>query len=162
MKQCMAIYALVCGLMCTTLVGLDFDATVPFSGVSNPATRFSYTINDAIDVVFGLSSVVPARRTEELDVDLQLGINKEMPLMGRVDMFFTFDNHGGSEIVGGYSGSEFYTKSFTFSKKWMYRLTDRVEIGVQAELAEIMLDGTYQVLVLQTIEPVVAMTIRIF
>ena len=79
MKQYILLGSMFIALMTSSVFGIDFGATVPFSGVSNPASRFSYTINESIDVVFGLSSVVPARRTEELDVDLQLVLIKRCP-----------------------------------------------------------------------------------
>ena len=95
-------------------------------------------------------------------MDLILGVNSKMPLLGYVDMYLTFDNHSGGVVEGGYVGSEFYTKSFSVSKRWMYSLTESVDIGLSAELGRIMLDGSRIAYGLQHISPVIGATINIF
>ena len=60
-----------------------------------------------------------------------MGVAHDLPFLGRVSTYLTFDNHGGHTIEGGYEKSEFYTKSFIIEKHWLYPFTNQIEFGVQ-------------------------------
>ncbi len=125
--------------------GVSFKTMVPFTGKSAPAATFFYDLPYKMALSFGFTSEIPASKTEELDVDLILGIVHSYPLIGRVNSYLTFDNHGGRTLVGGYQKSEFYTKSLSFSKSWLYPVTQHINMGLNIVLAEIMLEGSYEV-----------------
>ncbi|RAP29003.1 hypothetical protein DID78_04160 [Candidatus Marinamargulisbacteria bacterium SCGC AG-343-D04] len=158
LKKCLCLL-LILG---SSLSALEFKTIVPFSGASTPAASFYYPLPKNLELVMGFSSVVPASKTEELDVDMHLGIASDYPLLGRVATYLTFDNHSGHVIEGGYQGSEFYTKSLIMEKVWLYPLNNRVNIGVSAILAEIMLDGGKRAHILPSITPVLSVDINIF
>tara|TARA_B100000427_G_scaffold218095_1_gene182142 strand:+ start:286 stop:771 length:486 start_codon:yes stop_codon:yes gene_type:complete len=151
-------------LSVTPLVAFDFDAVVPFSGAQNPAGTFfkqlPYVQQD-ISLLVGVSAIVPGRKTEEVDTDLKLGVRMNLPLLGMSNVYFTFDNHGGVERQG-YKNSDFYTQSLSLSKTWTYPFTDRMEIGVQAVLAQALANGEYHIVVLPEIYPVLKLKVNLF
>ncbi len=148
-----------------SIFALTFDAVVPLSGSANPAGIF-YTkvpkLPSSMKLLFGLSAVVPGRKAEELDVDLKLGFNKDIVILGNADVYFSFNNHDGVIRTGDYRGSDFYTQSLNIAKTWKYPLTDRVDIGITAVLGELLLNGEYQLNVLSQVNPVIGMKISIF
>ena len=146
---------------------IEFDAVTEFSGSGQPSGRFYYPTRWAPDIVFGFSSVVPARKRDngvgqEFDLDLLLGVKTNIILLKEVDIYFLFDNHDGVNRTGEYEKSEFYTRSLNVSKKWMYPLNDFIQLGMQATLAEVMLEGSKEVRIMQNINPVIGLTIKIF
>ena len=149
----------------TLIFGLNIDTEVQFSGSSSPSTFFykeiKYLPEDS-ELCFGFSSTIPGKKTEELDVDLNLGVKTIVPILGETSIYFTFDNHDGVIRSGNYDKSDFYTKSLNLRKSWKYPLTDKVNIGVSALLGSILLNGEYQVLVLPEISPIIYTTINIF
>lgn len=46
-----------------------------------------------------MSSIVPFSKSEELDVDLNLGFRFENPILIKVTSYFTFNNHDGIELT---------------------------------------------------------------
>ena len=153
-------------LLCSVQTfALTFDAVVPFSGASSPA-GFFYTsfpkLPNSIKLMFGFSAVVPATKKEELDVDLKFGFNKDIVLIGNADVYFSFNNHDGVIRTGKYDTSDFYTESISIAKTWKYPLTDKVDIGLKAVLAELLLNGEYQGRILSEINPVIAMKVTLF
>ena len=138
---------------------LEIDTVVPITGSSNPAGTFYFTLNDKYDLVLGFSSVVPASISKEVDVDLKIGVNAPMPIINRCDMFLVFDNHGGAVIEGGHE-SEFYLHSFQVSKRWLYPLTNSIDLGVTLKLIEVLLDDVNEVNLLSSFTPILGMTIN--
>ena len=150
-------------LSVSSISAIDFDAIVPLTGAQLPAGNF-YTpvpfIQQDIDLVLGFSAVVPARKTEELDVDLKFGVNMELPLLGKSDVYFNFANHDG--VIRRTSSSDFYTQSLDLGKSWVYPLSDRIELGAYAVLGQILLNGEYQVVVLPRVIPVLKLKVNLF
>ena len=149
-------------LLCSTLSAIEVDTVVPFSGSETPAATFYYALPKNMDLILGFSALVPGRKTEELDVDLNLGLAMNLPIIGFTSTYFTFDNHSGHIKEGGYRKSEFYTKSISLAKVWRYPLTDNIDLGLKAVLGEAILDGSYHIKILPNISPIVAMTISLF
>ena len=152
-------------LIVTPLAAVEFDTQVGFSGSSYPTSMFykkTPYMPENMKLAFGFSSTVPFSKSEELDVDLNLGIKTDFPIIGVATAYFTFDNHDGVERTGEYKKSDFYTKSLSLSKTWVHPLTDKIDLGVKAVLGKVLLNGEYQVVVLPSISPVIAMKIDLF
>ncbi|MBI59708.1 hypothetical protein CL657_00655 [bacterium] len=147
----------------SSLYAFEFDAVVPFSGTQSPAATFYKQlpfVSQDISLVVGLSAIVPGSKTEELDTDLKLGVRTEVPLLGMSDIYFTFDNHGG--VARQTSSSDFYTRSLSLAKTWVYPFTDRMELGVQAVLGQVLLNGEYQGVLLPAVYPVIKLNVNLF
>ena len=147
----------------SSLYAVNFDAIVPFSGSQTPAGTFYKQlpfVNKNISVLIGFSAIVPGKKTEELDTDLKLCLHTELPLLGMSDIYFTFDNYDG--VARRNSSSDFYTKSVSLAKTWVYPFTDRMEIGVQAVFGQVLLNGEYQAVVLPEIYPVLKLNVNLF
>lgn len=152
-------------IISTLIHGINIDTEVQFSGAGSPSTFFYKEIKylpENSSLCFGLSSIIPGKKTEELDVDLNLGVRTTVTLLGETTIYFTFDNHDGVTRTGNYDKSDFYTKSLNLQKSWKYPLTDKVDIGISALLGSILLNGEYQILVLPEIYPILYTTIDIF
>lgn len=152
-------------LLSTQVMGIDFDAKVPFSGVSAPTGVFYNRLPKMpayMKLMWGVSSTIPGRKTEELDMDLMLGLHTDVVLFGPVDIYFTFNNHNGVVKTGEYRNSEFYTQSLSLAKTWTYPLNERLELGLTAVLGQVLLNGEYHIRVLPEMYPVLKMKISLF
>ena len=151
-------------LSSVNLFAIDFDARVGFTGSQSPSGEFYKQLPkmpDSTKLMLGFSSIVPGRKTEELDVDLKLGVLSMLPIIGEATVYFTFNNHGGV-VREGYKNSDFYTQSLSLSKSWLYPLTERVDIGMTAVLGQALLNGEYHITVLPAVYPILSMTINLF
>ena len=155
---------LIC-LLSSSISALELDTKLGFSGSSYPSAFFYKHIKympEDMKLAFGFSSIIPFSKTEELDVDLKLGVDTTLPIIGRACTYFTFDNHDGVERTGEYENSDFYTKSLSVAKTWKYPLTEDINLGMTAVLGQVLLNGEYHVIVLPEIFPIMTMTIDIF
>ena len=157
-------YIIVCFLVIFSSLNLavDFDAIVPFSGSKLPAAKFYYPINQDYDFIFGFSSVVPASREKELDVDVLLGVHAQMPLVGYVDMYASFGKKYGTSRSSEIQKNKFTIASATLSKYWVYPLTESIDLGASVTLARAVFNEINEVQVFSEIEPVLLLTIDFF
>jgi hypothetical protein len=168
MKRFAALLVLIMALvsMPRMVSALDLDTVVGFSGQGSPSGKFYYPINEGMDLVFGFSAEVPGQKYRDeqgrqVNPDLLIGLNSEMPVVGAVDMYFTFDDEDGVVRTGKNEGSDWMITKFTVSKKWLYALNDRINLGVSMILGEVLLEGSKQVNVMTEIQPVMGVTISI-
>ena len=92
---------LIC-LMVVPLSAIEFETKVGFAGSSNPSSFFYKSLSflpAGMDLAFGMSSIVPFSKSEELDVDLNLGFRFENPILIKVTSYFTFNNHDRIELT---------------------------------------------------------------
>ena len=143
-------------------LAVDFDAIVPFSGSKLPAAKLYYPISQDYDLVFGFSSVVPASREKELDVDVLLGIHSTMPLVGYVDMYASFGKKYGTSRSSVTQENKFTITSATISKYWVYPLNESIDLGVSVIMAKAVFNQINEVQVFSEIEPVLLLTIDLF
>lgn len=149
------------------VVALDLDVVTGFTGEGSPTGKFYYPLPKNFQLVAGFTAEVPGRKFQngagsQLNIDAILGVNAAVPLLDRVDMFFVFDDRDGIKRTGNYEKSDFYIKSFRVQKKWLYTLNERIKMGVQMTLAEVMLDDSAQINILSDVSPVMAVAISIF
>ena len=167
MKQRLWVMFAAVIMAATSVQGLDLDVVTSFNGNGGPSGKFYYPIYGNTELIAGFSATLPARKYsgnntgQELDTDILLGMTANVPLLNQVDVYFLFDNYDGTNRTGAHEKSDFYTQSLTVSKKWLYGLNDQVKVGVEAVLGEVMLDGSKEINVLQSISPVLGVTISI-
>ncbi len=143
---------------------LDLGVVTGFNGSSAPSGKFYHPLPMDMELVFGFSAQLPAQKYNnntgsQADFDILLGVNSDMPLVGNVDMYFVMDDEDGTVRTGKNEGSDLMVTKFAVTKRWMYPLNDRVNLGFQATLGEVLLDGSKQVNVLTEISPVLGATI---
>jgi hypothetical protein len=160
---------LLAAIVAVLLIGapahaLDLDVVTGFGGSSAPSGKFYHPLAWDMELVLGFSAEVPGQKYRngygrQANFDILLGINSPLPLLGNVDMYFVFDDSDGVVRTGEKEGSDLMITKFAVSKKWLYALNDRLNLGVAAILGEVLLDGTKQINVLTEIQPVIGATV---
>lgn len=115
----------------------DVESVVRFDGTGSPAGRFYFPINENYKVVAGVTSVVTTR-SDQADLDLLIGINKNVPILKNVDIYFLNAVDNEETMVGR---RKFKTYSLNVSKKWLYAINGNISLGAEAVLGSLKLQG---------------------
>ena len=134
---------------------LDFDVVTGFGGSGSPAAKFYRPLVGGLDLVAGVSAVIPGDEGKETDLDLVLGVNAPLPIIGNVDIFGTWNKYGAGSTNGTAAGTKLHLDTLSVTKKWMYTLNSNIEVGTSLTLAEIDLQGGKTVSVLSNVTPVI-------
>ena len=101
------IYSVIaCVMMVSSLFAFELEVTTAFTG-EKPSGTFYYPLTSNYDLVLGMGAKIPASKYRdgngsELDIDLNLGLRTALPILGKTDLFFTFDNRDGVARTGVY------------------------------------------------------------
>ncbi len=139
-------------LLSTTTMGADIRVLTPFSLNTTP-TEIFYQITDTTALSFGYTFIVPANKGNELKTNLNLGVETNLPLLGKTNTYLNFDKGIASD------GANLTTETLNVTKTWAYPLTDKIDIGIRVKLLKVQLEGTKWVTIVESLEPVVGATI---
>ena len=147
----------------THITAYNLDLVTEFMGNTQPAAKFytklPWKVFENHDLIFGFSAVIPALKNKELDTDILIGLTTKLPLLGVTDAYFICDNRNATTRTSVGNDSDFYIKSLSLSKAWLFPLNDKIKLGVTTVLAEIMLDGSKELRILQNVSPAMGVTI---
>ena len=138
----------------SSVSAMQVESVVSLAGGSYAGTFYT-PLTDDIRFAFGLGANVPGEKTAETGGNLDLGVELEVPFLGRHTI----------SVVGTKAqtlGSTWDFNNFKVVKNVMYDLTDQVKIGVQIEYASGRLEqGARQVNIFSGIRPTLATTINL-
>ncbi|MFC1752080.1 hypothetical protein ACFL96_01615 [Thermoproteota archaeon] len=169
MRKILLVLMMVIISVSTATYALSMDVITPFVGQAQPAGNFYFPITEDIDLLIGISSIIPGTKTKEADLDMLVGASIPLPVIGQTDIALVFNkavNLGGGEwgtlsTEGTILGSKIYIRGMTIQKNWMFPLTDQISIGLRSELCFIAFDGTKVVNLFQYITPVMGVSIQL-
>ena len=152
MKKLFGMLMILLLSLSSSVSAMQVESVVSLAGGSYAGTFTPLTD----DIRFnGLGANVPGEKTAEAGGNLDLGVELEVPFLGRHTI----------SVVGTKAqtlGSTWDFNNFKVVKNVMYDLTDQVEIGVQIEYASGRLEqGARQVNIFSGIRPTLATTINL-
>ncbi|MCP4049294.1 MAG: hypothetical protein GY730_01120 [bacterium] len=150
----------------STVCALDLDV---LANIGANSAKFYLPVTTDIDFLFSFNSTVPypglkSSNSKEIDLSFLLGARTDIPFLGKTDIYISCSKWKGSinNNSGNTPGSALRLDSLVIAKNWMYRLTDRVNIGFSAILATFMLEDTSVVNILPSVSPAISCSIDIF
>jgi hypothetical protein len=138
-------------LFATTAAAVDFDTEVTFAGSNyqnGPTGRMFYNLG-SFDLAFGTNLKYDNEKT---DINLELGVRTELPLLGESAVLVNFDKN---------SNDDYQATELTVAKTYRVEIANGLELGARLTLLNIGLTDNY-VTVLGSIEPVIALNIDLF
>jgi len=134
----------------------EVDSVVRFDGSNSPSGRFYIPIYQDYKLVTGFSTVVPTRE-DQVDMDLILGVNTDVPIIDNVDIYFINAIDDSETAIGR---RKFKTYSLNVSKSWLFAVNGNLSLGLEMVLGSLKLQGEVDKLhVLTEIYPVVGATL---
>ena len=134
----------------------DVESVVKFDGTGSPTGRFYFPINENYKIVAGFTSVITTR-SDQVDLDLLIGVNKDLPILKNVDIYFLNAVDNTETMVGR---RKFKTYSLNLSKKWLYAINGNISLGAEVVLGSLKLqDEADKVHILTEFYPVLGLTL---
>lgn len=172
MKKVLLALLVVSMALTGAVSAFQMDSIVNITG-SSTAGKFYIPVMKDVDVIVGLAATVAGTKDKESDLSGQLGVSTLIPYLGKTDIYVTMSKYSEATAYEGQvaaasgndgtrQGTSLHVNSLVIGKNWLYRLTDRVSLGVSIPLVEVMLDGSKVVKVASGIVPVVGARIELF
>jgi hypothetical protein len=155
MKKALLLVLIAVFAITGSIAAMDFDVLSTFAGSDTPAGTCYVNVMDNVDLLVGKTIYAPGSKSEELGLALNLGVRTSVPVLEQVDIYF---ENSKSSITG----SVFKTNTLVLAKNWMFPLTDKVQIGIAAELARVDLQGGKSITIGKSIAPAIGATVSLF
>lgn len=144
--------SIICVMLATAAISATtVDVVTGFSGnLSGGASgKIYYPITSDTSAILGFSSTLSTTASKASDVDTILGITATPPVIGAIDIYSTWGNAKYAEGMGGGdtvstskstgtgTTAAFMMTNLSVSKKWLYKLTEKIDIGLNIVLLDI-------------------------
>jgi hypothetical protein len=139
---------------------LDLEAIAKLNGNESPAGTLYIPITNDTKLITGISAILPGTKTKSVDLDFHFGLSSPIPIIGITEYILTFSKWSPETNTGTQPGTALHLNSLLIRKNYLFKLTDKVNIGFQAILAEVMLQGDKIVKVFPGFYPILGATIQ--
>lgn len=123
--------------------GVNLDIITGFSGnlTGGASGKIYYPITSDTSVILGASSTISTTASKGSDVNIIAGITAIPPVLGNIDLYTVWGNPTGTGIGSGTTTSgasdAFMLTDVVVSKQWMYKLTEKINVGISLVLLDI-------------------------
>ena len=136
--------------MATSISATSVDVITNFGGNTEPAGRFYVPVTSDMSLLLGYTGNFYTKNTAS-DSKLALGASQALPYVGLIEVYGDFN------LDAGANGN--MLTDVVVAKNWMFKLTDKVKVGIRIPLLTVETAGNYKVSIMSSVIPQVGATL---